>query len=99
MDFRIRLTAEASPGGPARTGASLDEPEPVQRLSAARPLADVSIRAERKRRDTIGQVRFDFRRTRRHGRCTTSDEAMAAATEALEDYLAWLREQREPAPE
>ncbi len=34
-----------------------------------------------------------------YGRGPTTDEAMADATEALEDYMAWLREQGEPAPE
>ncbi len=34
-----------------------------------------------------------------YGRGTTSDEAMADATDALEDYLAWLRENGELAPE
>ncbi len=34
-----------------------------------------------------------------YGRGSTSDEAMADATDALEDYLAWLREHGEQAPE
>ena len=34
-----------------------------------------------------------------YGRGTTSDEAMADATDALEDSLAWLREKGELAPE
>jgi predicted RNase H-like HicB family nuclease len=34
-----------------------------------------------------------------YGRGATSDEAMADATDALEDYLTWLREKGEAAPE